>query len=67
MPESTDSAYDRGAVFDPSGRIVSVEYAREAVKRGATIATLVTDQGILMVADKKTNSKFVKPESVKKI
>ncbi len=67
MSENTDGNYDRGAVFDPTGRVVSVEYAREAVKRGATIVSLVTDKGVLVVADKKPSSKFVKPESIRKI
>jgi len=62
------SAYDRAiTVFSPDGRLFQVEYAKEAVRRGATSVGLVCKQGVVFIAHKSRVSKLVMPESLKKI
>lgn len=61
-------AYDRAiTVFSPDGRLFQVEYAKEAVKRGATSIGIVARDGVALIAYKSTYSKLIVPESVKKI
>ncbi len=60
-------AYDRTiVVFSPDGRLLQVEYAREAVKRGSTSVGLKAKDAILLGATKTTAPLGV-PESYKKI
>ncbi len=62
------SAYDRAiTVFSPDGRLFQVEYAREAVKRGATAVGVVFKDGGLLATDKLVKSKLVNPKSIEKI
>jgi proteasome alpha subunit len=62
-------AYDRAiTVFSPDGRLFQVEYAREAVRRGATTAGVVYDEGVVLVADRRIpNPKLAEPSSLEKI
>jgi len=61
-------AYDRAiTVFSPDGRLFQVEYAKEAVKRGATAIGITAKDGVALVAFKSIHSKLVVPESLKKI
>lgn len=61
-------AYDRAiTVFSPDGRLFQVEYAKEAVKRGATAIGLVAKDGVCIVAFKSIHSRLVIPESLRKI
>jgi proteasome alpha subunit len=61
-------AYDRAiTVFSPDGRLFQVEYAKEAVKRGATAIGLAVKDGAVLVAFKSIHSKLVEPESLKKV
>ncbi|MBI2079451.1 archaeal proteasome endopeptidase complex subunit alpha [Candidatus Micrarchaeota archaeon] len=61
-------AYDRAiTVFSPDGRLFQVEYAKEAVKRGATAIGLVAKDVVALVAYKATHSKLSVPESLRKI
>jgi len=61
-------AYDRAiTVFSPDGRLFQVEYAKEAVKRGATAVGITTKEGVALVAFKSIHSKLVVPESLKKV
>ena len=61
-------AYDRGiTVFSPDGRLFQVEYAREAVKKGATTIGVKFKGGVLLAVDKRVSSKLVEPDSIEKI
>lgn len=61
-------AYDRAiTVFSPDGRLFQVEYAKEAVKRGATAIGICAKDGVVFVAFKSIHSKLIIPESLKKI
>ena len=68
MYPPAQQAYDRAiTVFSPDGRLFQVEYAKEAVKRGATAIGMIFDGGVLLVAFKNANSKLLVPESMKKV
>jgi len=61
-------AYDRAiTVFSPDGRLFQVEYAREAVRRGSTTAAVIYKNGILFIAEKRTNSKLIDPTFIEKL
>ena len=62
-------AYDRAiTVFSPDGRLFQVEYAREAVRRGATTAGVIFKNGLVLVADRRIpNPKLAEPSSLEKI
>ncbi|MCI4368460.1 MAG: archaeal proteasome endopeptidase complex subunit alpha [Thermoplasmata archaeon] len=62
-------AYDRAiTVFSPDGRLFQVEYAREAVRRGATTAGVVFADGVILVADRRIpNPKLAEAASLEKI
>ncbi len=60
--------YDRAiTVFSPDGRLFQVEYAREAVKRGATAIGVKTSEGVLLLADSRVTSPLMELETVEKI
>lgn len=61
-------AYDRAiTVFSPDGRLFQVEYAKEAVKMGATAFGMVCKEGVILVSFKNIQSTLLVPESMKKI
>jgi proteasome alpha subunit len=58
MPEYM--GYDRTiAVFSPDGRLFQVEYAKEAVKRGATSMGIVFKDGVVLATLKPTSGLMV--------
>uniref|UniRef100_A0A7J2TI37 Proteasome subunit alpha n=1 Tax=Archaeoglobus fulgidus TaxID=2234 RepID=A0A7J2TI37_ARCFL len=60
--------YDRAiTVFSPDGRLFQVEYAREAVKRGATAIGIKTKSGVILVADKRVGSRLLEADTIEKI
>ena len=69
MTNPQQAQYDRGkTIFSPDGRLFQVEYAKEAVKKGATALGIVYDTGVVLAATRKTNSLGVRnPEKVFKI
>ncbi len=60
--------YDRAiTVFSPDGRLFQVEYAREAVKRGATAIGIKTVDAVILIADKRVASKLLESDTIEKI
>jgi proteasome alpha subunit len=45
-------AYDRGVMFNPDGRLFQVEYAKEAVRKGATSIGMIAKESVVFVAHK---------------
>ncbi|HIH03472.1 MAG TPA: archaeal proteasome endopeptidase complex subunit alpha, partial [Methanoregulaceae archaeon] len=68
MQPQYQMGYDRAiTVFSPDGRLYQVEYAREAVKRGTTAVGIKAQDGIVLLVDKRVNSKLLEPSSIEKI
>jgi proteasome alpha subunit len=60
--------YDRVVtVFSPDGRLFQVQYAMEAVKRGATVIAIKAKDGVAMIADKKVLHNLILARSIEKI
>lgn len=60
--------YDRAiTVFSPDGRLFQVEYAREAVKRGATAIGVKTKEGVVLLADRRVASRLLEADTIEKI
>jgi len=60
--------YDRAiTIFSPEGRILQVEYARQAVKSGSTALGFVAKDGVVIIADKRVHSKLIVDKSIEKI
>ncbi len=60
--------YDRAiTVFSPDGRLFQVEYAREAVKRGATAIGIKTKDGVIVIADRRIGSRLLEANTIEKI
>jgi proteasome alpha subunit len=61
-------AYDRGtSLYSPDGRIYQVEYAREAVKRGAPSVGVRAADGVVLAARSRTASDLMESRSVEKL
>ena len=68
MNRNDKQAYDRGtSLFSPDGRIYQVEYAREAVKRGAPVVGVRTTDGVVLAARRSTQSTLMEAQSIEKI
>ncbi|CAD5220320.1 unnamed protein product [Bursaphelenchus okinawaensis] len=64
----TRSEYDRGVnTFSPEGRLFQVEYAIEAVKLGSTSIGIRTNEGVILVAEKRASSKLMVNDAVEKV
>ncbi len=60
-------AYDRGVMFSPDGRLFQVDYAREAVRKGATSVGLVSDEATILIAHKNIAEPLAIPNTMQKI
>lgn len=68
MYPPSQAAYDRAiTVFSPDGRLFQVEYAREAVKTGATSIGFVCKDGVILLAQKRISSALIVGDSHEKI
>ncbi|XVH31667.1 archaeal proteasome endopeptidase complex subunit alpha [Haloferacaceae archaeon DSL9] len=68
MRGNDQQAYDRGtSLFSPDGRIYQVEYAREAVSRGAPSVGVRTTDGVVLAARSRAASSLMVPESIEKL
>ncbi|KAJ5071433.1 proteasome subunit alpha type [Anaeramoeba ignava] len=64
----TRSEYDRGVnTFSPEGRLFQVEYAIEAIKLGTTSIGIRTDEGVVLVVEKRLSSPLLESTSIEKI
>ncbi|MCG3252716.1 MAG: archaeal proteasome endopeptidase complex subunit alpha [Candidatus Heimdallarchaeota archaeon] len=60
--------YDKATViFSPDGRIIQVEYAREAVKMGSTAVGIKTEQYVVLAGQKRTFELIESADKVFKI
>jgi len=69
MTNQQQQQYDRGiTIFSPDGRLFQVEYAKEAVKKGATALGLTYDNGVVLAATRSNSDLKVRnPEKVFKV
>jgi proteasome alpha subunit len=69
MTNQQQQQYDRGAtIFSPDGRLFQVEYAKEAVKKGATALGVIYNEGVILAATRSTEDLKVRnPEKVFKV
>lgn len=68
MGSPDQMGYDRVvSVFSPDGRLFQVQYAMEAVKRGATVIGIVTKDSVVLVADRRITTPLMVAESVEKV
>ena len=68
MRGNDQQAYDRGtSLFSPDGRIYQVEYAREAVSRGAPSLGVRTTDGVVLAAQAQASSTLMESESIEKL
>ena len=56
-----DAGYDRTIMYSPDGRIIQVEYAKEAVRRGSSVIAIRCKDGIVMLAESRSYSKLLEP------
>ncbi len=60
-------AYDRGVMFNPDGRLFQVEYAKEAVRNGATSIGLIAKDSVVFVAHKNIAEPLAIPATIQKV
>ncbi len=60
-------AYDRGVMFNPDGRLFQVEYAKEAVRKGATSIGLTTADSVVFVAHKNITEPLAVASTIQKV
>jgi len=66
--EPFDSDYDYDStIFTPNGRLLQVEYAREAIKKGSTTIGLKYRDGVIIITYKDVSTKLIEISSIEKI
>ena len=64
----SQTAYDRAnTVYSPDGRLFQVEYAREAIKRGAMAVGVKYKNGVVLIAEKKIRNKLLETNITEKL
>jgi proteasome alpha subunit len=65
---SGQTSYDQAiTVYSPDGRLFQVEYAREAIKRGATAIGVKYKNGVILIAEKKTRNRLAETNITEKL
>ena len=65
---SSQNEYDRAiTVYSPDGRLFQVEYAREAIKRGAMAVGVKYKNGVVLIAEKKIRNKLAETNITEKL
>jgi len=65
---SSRNEYDRGVnTFSPEGRLLQVEYAMQAIKRGTSAVGIKLKDAVILAVHRKINSILMEPESIEKI
>lgn len=66
--QSGQTSYDQAiTVYSPDGRLFQVEYAREAIKRGATAIGVKYKNGVILIAEKKTRNRLAETDITEKL
>ncbi|WP_256443467.1 Ntn hydrolase family protein [Candidatus Nanopusillus massiliensis] len=65
--DNSDQGIEDGQYFHRTGKLILVEYAKQAAKAGSTAIGISTTDGILIIADKKIPSKLIITDSIEKI
>ena len=66
--EPSEQLYDEAStIFSPDGRLYQVEYAREAVKKGATTIGIKWKDGVVLIAHRPEVSHLISVNSLEKI
>ncbi len=60
-------AYDRGVMFNPDGRLFQVEYAKEAVRKGATSIGMIAEDAVVFVAHKNITEPLAVSKTIQKV
>jgi proteasome alpha subunit len=60
-------AYDRGVMFNPDGRLFQVEYAKEAVRKGATSIGMLAKDSVVFIAHKNITDPLAVPTTIQKV
>ena len=60
--------YDRTAtMFSPEGHLLQVEYAEKTVRLGSSSIGMVCEDGVFIIADRRTEDKLILQKSANKI
>ena len=66
--QSGQMAYDRAVtVYSPDGRLLQVEYAREAIKKGALAVGIKFKAGVVLIAERKIRNALVETKVAEKL
>lgn len=68
IKQHQEMGYDRSVgMFSPDGLILQVEYAEKAVRLGASVLGITTNEGIIFIGDRKIKSRLLIKDSFKKV